>query len=107
MSRNLDFAQVSNALTVGSDDVRRADSASCVLDVVRGPYDINSIKMFRREAGKDFVVIVLRQAKNLPCISKRTCHDLLVLLYDLDAFWSSIGKIRALLSQATRLRFGT
>src|SRR5262245_30905595 len=49
--------------------------------------------MFRREAGKDFVVIGRDGSrKNLPGNTKRACRDLPVLLCDLGPFWRRVRR---------------
>jgi len=54
---------------------RELTDVRSVSDVDRGPWDISGIKMFRRETGKDFVVVALGgRIKNLPRKSKRACR---------------------------------
>src|SRR5262249_23648342 len=66
---------------------RELTDARLVVVVERGRWDIRSIKMFRREPGKDFVVIVHGSSrKNLPRKSKRACRDCSVLISDLEHF---------------------
>src|SRR5262245_4369030 len=52
---------------------------------------MGSIKMFRREAGKDFVVVTRGGSiKNLIRKSKRACRELPILLCDLAKLWRSV-----------------
>src|SRR5262245_22504266 len=70
---------------------RELTDASSVVPVEQGPWDKNSIKMFRRQAGKDFVVIVRDSGwKNLPCKSKRACRNCPVLFRNLGSLWRTV-----------------
>src|SRR5215510_1087393 len=70
---------------------RELTDARLVVVVERESRDVNSIKMFRREAGKDFVVIVRdSSSKILPRKSKLVCRDCLVLPQDLESLWRNV-----------------
>jgi len=61
---------------------RELTDARLVVMAEREPWDINSINLFRREASKDFVVILRdRSWKSLPCKWQRACRDLTILLF--------------------------
>src|SRR5215470_5973373 len=70
---------------------RELTDARSVVVVEREPWNINSIKLFCREAGKDFVAILRDSSwKSLPCKSKLACRDLTILLFGLIPFWRRV-----------------
>jgi hypothetical protein len=74
-------------------DRHELTGARFVLDVERGRWDINSIKAFRRNVGKDYVMVARDDSvKKLPRKFKRARSELLVVHCDLGRLWRRLSR---------------